>query len=198
VPEALERIVERMMAKQPGERFADYDALIAALEASRPGSQLATGLRRRVLALVIDLVPLAVLAYFVGAWAALAAPVYFIGCNRLFGRTLGKRLFRLRVTDHDGKRLGWRAAMVRFFVGSWGLLAWSGLGGVVYVLHRNERLVFQIGRLTWSQLALPVLYAALAVLVLITYLGGFLLAVFHPQKRTLHDLVADSEVRRTG
>ena len=47
------------------------------------------------------------------------------------------------------------------------------------------------------QLGVPLAYTALAGAIFVTYLGGFLLAVFHPQKRTLHDLLAGSEVRRT-
>ena len=197
VPEAVERIVDRMMAKQPRDRYPGYDALIAALEAARPGNQTASGMRARALALAVDLTPIAVLAYFVGPWAYLAAAVYFIGCHRLFGRTLGKRLLRLRVTDRAGQRLGWRASIVRFFASSWGLLAWALLATVIYALHRNDHVVFQIGRLTLRQLGLPLLYTALAAAVFMAYLGGFLLAVFHPQKRTLHDLLAGSEVRRT-
>jgi uncharacterized RDD family membrane protein YckC len=198
VPESVERIVDRMMAKQPRDRYPDYDALIAALEAARPGNQTASGMRARAFALAIDLTPIAVLAYFVGPWAYLAAALYFIGCHRLFGRTLGKLLLRLRVTDRAGGKLGWRSAVVRFFASSWGLLAWSLLAGVIYGLHRNDHVVFQIGRLTWRQLGLPLLYTALAAVVFMAYLGGFLLAVFHPQKRTLHDLLAGSEVRRTS
>jgi uncharacterized RDD family membrane protein YckC len=196
VPEALGRVVERMMAKQPGDRFPDYDALIAALEAARPGNQAATGLRARALALAIDLAPVAVLAYFVGAWAYLAAALYFIVCHRLLGWTLGKRLLRLRVTDRAGGKLTWRASAGRFFASSWGLLAWSALGALVYALHRDQRVVFTLSRLTWRELALPLLYGALAATIFVTYLGGFLLAVFHPQKRTLHDLLAGSELRR--
>jgi uncharacterized RDD family membrane protein YckC len=198
VPETVERIVERMMAKQPGDRFPDYDALIAALEAARPGNQTSSGLRARLFALVIDLVPIAVLAYFVGPWAYLAAAIYFTACHRLLGRTLGKRVMRLRVTDHSGNKLSWGAALARFFGASWGLLAWAALAGVVYGLHRNDHVVFQIGRLTWRQLALPLAYTAAAAGVFMAYLGGFLLAVFHPKKRTLHDLLARSEVRKTS
>jgi uncharacterized RDD family membrane protein YckC len=32
--------------------------------------------------------------------------------------------------------------------------------------------------------------------VFIAYLGGYLLAAFHPQRRALHDLAAGTEVRR--
>jgi uncharacterized RDD family membrane protein YckC len=194
VPEALQKIVERMMAKQPGDRFADYDALIAALEAVRAG-RTSSGVRARALALAIDLVPFAVLAYFVGPWAYLGAAAYFIVCHR-FGATLGKRLLRLRVTDRQGQPLSWAASATRFVAASWGPLAWAALGAIVYTLHRNQRLEFQLGRLTWRQLGLPLLYTSVAALVFVTFVGGFLLALFHPQKRALHDLIAGSEVRR--
>jgi uncharacterized RDD family membrane protein YckC len=196
VPEAVERIVDRMMAKQPRDRYPSYDALIAALEAARPGNQSASGMRARAFALAIDLFPIAVLAWFVGPWAYLAAALYFIVCHRLLGRTLGKRILRLRVTDRAGGKLTWRASVVRFFASSWGLLAWTLLAGVIYTLHRNDHVVFTISRLTWRQLGIPLLYTALAAVIFMAYLGGFLLAVFHPQKRTLHDLLAGSEVRR--
>jgi uncharacterized RDD family membrane protein YckC len=197
VPEAVERIVDRMMAKQPRDRHPDYDALIAALEAARPGNQSASGMRARAFALAIDLAPIGVLAWFVGPWAYLAAALYFIVCHRLLGRTLGKRILKLRVTDRSGSKLGWRSSVVRFFASSWGLLAWTLLAVVVYTVHRNDHVVFTISRLTWRQLALPLLYTAVAAVIFMAYLGGFLLAVFHPQKRTLHDLLAGSEVRRT-
>src|SRR4051794_6323958 len=103
VPEAVVRIVERMMAKQPRERFADYDTLIAALEAAGPNAHKSSGLGRRGMAMAIDLVPLAALAWFVGPWAMLAAAAYFIACHHLGGRTLGKRVLGLRVTDLAGQ-----------------------------------------------------------------------------------------------
>jgi uncharacterized RDD family membrane protein YckC/tRNA A-37 threonylcarbamoyl transferase component Bud32 len=194
VPEALQKIVEKMMAKQPKDRFADYDALIAALEAARP-ERTSSGFRARALALAIDLAPFVVLASFVGPWAFLAAAGYFIVGARL-GATLGKRFLRLRVTRPDGQRLSWGAAAARFAASSWGLVGWAALAAIVYALHRNQRLAFQIGHLTWRQLWLPLLYSALAALIFVAYLGGFLLALFHPQKRALHDLAAGSEVRK--
>jgi uncharacterized RDD family membrane protein YckC len=196
VPEAVERIVARMMAKQPAERFPDYDSLIAALEGARPGSQTGSGLRARAFALAIDLIPIALLAYFVGPLAYLGAAAYFI-VGHHFGRTLGKRLFRLRVTDRAGGRLSWGRAAVRFLGASWGLLAAAALLAIVYTVHRNQRVTFQIGRLTWRELGVPLAYVTLAALVFVGYLGGFLVAVFHPRKRALHDLLAGSEVRRT-
>lgn len=197
VPAQMVRIVERMMAKQPADRFANYDALITALEAARPDAHKSSGLGRRGLAMAIDLVPIAVLAWFIGPWAFLAASLYFIVCHRLWGRTLGKRLLGLRVTHLGDESLSWRAAIVRFVGCSWGILAWAALGAAVYLLHRDDHVVFQLGSLTWRQMAVPLVYLSLGALVFMLYLGGFLLAVFHPKKRTLHDLIARTEVRLT-
>jgi uncharacterized RDD family membrane protein YckC len=197
VPLPVERIVNQMMAKQPAQRFADYDQLITALEAARPGAATSSGFRARALALAIDLVPLAVLGALVSAWTLAAAVPYFILGHRLFGRTLGKWSLGLQVTDLGGQRIGWSAAVIRFVVSAWGLVAWAALAGVIYFMHRREHVAFQMDHLTWPQLGLPVLYTSLATAVFIAYLGGFLLAAFHPQRRALHDLAAGTVVRRS-
>ena len=196
VPEAVEKIIDKMMAKQPAARYADYDQLIAALEGARPGNQALSGFRNRALALAIDVAPVAVLAWFVGVFSYLAAAAYFIVCHRMFGRTLGKRVFKLRVTKYDGRPLGWKESAIRFAVFSWGILAWGVLALVVYFLHRFDKVAFQLARLTASELALPLAYIGLAALIFMAYLGGFVLAIFHPQKRALHDLAAHTDVRR--
>jgi uncharacterized RDD family membrane protein YckC len=102
----------------------------------------------------------------------------------------------LRVTDGNGQRLGWKAAVIRFAASAWGLFAWAALASVIFLVHRHEHVAFEIDRLTWRQVALPVVYTSLAAAVFIAYLGGFLLAAFHPQRRALHDLLSGSEVRR--
>jgi uncharacterized RDD family membrane protein YckC len=196
VPEALERIVDRMMEKQPAARFKDYDQLIEALEAARPGNQTVSGFKPRLAALAVDLIPIGVLAYFVGPWAFLGAGAYFVISQRLFGRTLGKRLLGLKVTDRSGKPISWRASIVRFLMASWGFLGWGALAAVVYFVHRNEHVAFQMAHLTLRQLALPLIYGGLAALVFVAYVGGFVLAAFHPQRLALHDLLAGTEVRR--
>jgi uncharacterized RDD family membrane protein YckC len=197
VPDAAEKIVARMMAKRPSDRFRDYDHLIAALEAARPDVSMRAGLRERALALAVDLVPIAAAAVLVGPWALLVAAVYFVLNHRLSGRTIGKMLMRLRVTDFDGRPVDWKPALVRFGVFAWGFLAWGILAGVIYLVHRHDRVTFTIAHLTWRQLGVPLLYGGLAALIFMAYLGGFLLVAFHPQRRALHDVVARTEVRRT-
>jgi uncharacterized RDD family membrane protein YckC len=146
------------------------------------------------MALGVDLVPFVVAARFVGAWAGLAAALYFVLCHRLAGQTLGKWLLRLQVTDGEGRRIGWRAALVRTAAFAWAPAIWVGLGLFVYFMHRDEHITFQIGRLTHAQLVEPLAYAAAIALTFVGYLAGFLLAVFHPKHRALHDLLAHTEV----
>jgi uncharacterized RDD family membrane protein YckC len=194
VPEAVERLIDRMMAKPMAARFATYDELIAALERARPDNRHLLSFRARALALAVDCAPLLVLAAIAGAWAAPVAAAYFVLCHRIFGRTLGKWLLSLQVSDRDGQRLGWKQALLRFLVFAWGPLAWTALGLLIYFVHRQDRVAFELARLTWSKAGLPLVYASIALLVFVLYLCGFLMAAFHPDGHALHDLVVRTTV----
>ncbi len=194
VPPAVDKLVERMMAKDPAQRIAGYDELIRELEAARPGRREHSGLRNRAIALGVDLVPFFVLARFIGIWSGLAAVVYFVLAHRLFGQTLGKWLLRLQVTDTDGKPIGWRAALVRFAAFAWAPIIWFGLAISIYFLHSDERISFQLNHLTHAQIVEPLGWAAGFAITFVGYLAGFLTAVFHPRHRALHDLLARTEV----
>ncbi|MGC9984388.1 MAG: protein kinase [Polyangia bacterium] len=195
VPEVLARIVERMMAKEPADRFASYDDLLAALESARADRRELSGFRTRGIALAIDGLLLAAVAYFIGPWVLAVAFAYFVLFHRLLGQTPGKWLLGIRVEDPVGSRISWKAALIRFLVFAWGPLAWTVLAVVVYSLHHNERVAFRLDSLTLSQLALPALYVALATAILVAYLAGFLLVAFHPRRLALHDILARTEVR---
>jgi uncharacterized RDD family membrane protein YckC len=195
VPEVLARIVERMMAKEPADRFANYDDLLAALESARADRRELSGFRTRGIALAIDGFLLAAVAYSTGPWVLAVAFAYFVLFHRLLGQTPGKWLLGIRVEDPAGSRISWKAALIRFLVFAWGPLAWTVLAAVVYSLHHNERVAFRLDSLTLSQLALPALYVALATAILVAYLAGFLLVAFHPRRLALHDILARTEVR---
>src|SRR5262249_22476122 len=75
-PVALERAVERMMAKVPGDRFPDYPSLIRALEAALPGARSFSGFWARGLALAIDTTLVGLTALVVGLWALPLAALY--------------------------------------------------------------------------------------------------------------------------
>jgi uncharacterized RDD family membrane protein YckC len=197
VPDALERVVEKMMAKDPAARpGADggYDALIAMLEACRPGTREYTGFKFRAMALGVDLVPFIVLARFVGLWSGLAAALYFILCHKLAGQTFGKWLFRLQVTDDNGARIGWKSALLRFGVFAWAPAIWVAMGVGIYFIHRDDHISFQLGHLGKHDLIEPLSIFTGWLITFIGYLSGFLLAAFHPKHRALHDLVGKTEV----
>lgn len=195
VPPAIERVIERMMAKQPGDRYTTYDDLIAALEAARPGARPLRDLGERALALAIDVAPFVLLSTLLGLWVIPLALVTFCIAHRKKGQTLGKWLLHLEVVGTAGGRPTWKETLVRAGVFGWGLGAWAMLAGIIYLVHRNDRVAFQLGRLSGHQLALPVIYAGVAAFIFIAYMAGFLMAAFHPDRRALHDLVAGTFVR---
>src|SRR5262249_21269783 len=92
VPPAVERIIERMMAKDPAARHPTYDALLDALLAARPAEQSLSAFSSRGMAVGIDLVLFVVLAGFFGPLALFGLPLYFILLHRFFGLTVGKWL----------------------------------------------------------------------------------------------------------
>jgi uncharacterized RDD family membrane protein YckC len=192
-PEAIERLVDRMMAKEPSRRFADYDELLSAMRAARPGERGHTFWKRGA-ALGVDALIFGALSLVVGWFALPIAAIYWLVAHARFGQTAGKLLFKLHVVGPDGNRPSWRAAGLRFLVFAWGPLAWGALGGVVFLLHRSEQISFVLGKLSWRQAWLPLVYASIAAAIFVLHLAGFLLAAFHPQRRALHDLVAKTDV----
>lgn len=194
VPHDVARIVERMMAKKPEDRYGDYDELIAALEAERTPHRELGGLGRRGIALGIDAVLLLVAAFFLRLWVIPIAAAYFILCHRLLGQTPGKWLLGIRVESSAGGRLSWKSALIRFLAFAWGPVAWTLLAALVYTLHGNDHVSFRLSRLTLSDLAVPIVYIALATIILVGYLAGFLLVAFHPKRQALHDLLAHTLV----
>jgi uncharacterized RDD family membrane protein YckC len=194
VPDVLARIVERMMAKDPAARFANYDVLLTALESARAERRELSGIRRRGIALVIDTILLGTVGDFAKLWALPVMAAYFILFHRLLGQTPGKWLLGIRVEDSAGARISWKAAALRFLIFAWGPLGWATLGTNIYFVHHDERVVFRLAHLSLSQLALPALYVALATVILVAYLSGFLLVAFHPRRLALHDIVAGTQV----
>jgi len=136
-----------------------------------------------------------VVGYFTGLWVLAAAFAYFVLFHRLLGQTPGKWLLGIRVENATEGRISWKAALIRFLVFAWGPLAWTILAVIVYSLHRDQHVSFHLASLTLSQLALPAIYVAVATVILVAYLAGFLLVAFHPRRLALHDILARTEVR---
>jgi uncharacterized RDD family membrane protein YckC/predicted Ser/Thr protein kinase len=197
VPERVERLVDRMMAKEPAGRPASYDELLAALDAVRPGRQEHSGFWARGMALLIDATLLGLCGIFLHNWALLLAVVYFGAGSLWRGQTVGKWLLRLRVTDLGGNPVGWRRALIRLLAFSWGPLIWVLLGALLYYVYRDRYIAFQPGKLTADQLVGPIIWGIVFTITLLGYVAGFLVAAFHPKKRALHDLLAGTCVTYT-
>jgi uncharacterized RDD family membrane protein YckC len=193
-PEAIERLVDRMMAKEPSRRFENYAGLSAALRAARPGGREHIGFWRRGAALGLDGALLGVLGLILGWFALPLMVAYFIVGHALWGRTVGKWLLGLRVTNWEDRAIGWRASALRFAAFAWGPLVWGALAATVFFLYHDERFSFTFDKLHWKQLWWPLFYVSIAAAVFVAQLAGFLLAAFHPQKRALHDLAAKTDV----
>lgn len=119
----------------------------------RPGS-----LGRRTAATLIDFVALLVLLWVPGlglaavteavlggvlsgfvAGVALTPLVYYVGLEAAFGRTLGKRLTRLVVTDDDGSRASFWACLLRNLVRPVDFLIFYFVGFVTMALTRRHQ-----------------------------------------------------------
>jgi uncharacterized RDD family membrane protein YckC/predicted Ser/Thr protein kinase len=190
VPVALENIVDRMMAKDPHQRFQTYDELLAALDAARPERQSHSGFIARAMATAVDAVLFLPVFWLLHVWAWLLVIAYSIIGHARFGQTVGKWFLKLRVVDAEGRKIGWKRATIRFFAEMWAPIVWVGLGIGVYVQYGEGGAVLKKS----EDLVAPLLYMLAFTLTLLAYVGGFLVAAFHPKKRALHDLLAGSYV----
>jgi eukaryotic-like serine/threonine-protein kinase len=136
VPGRLAGVVARCLAKKPGDRYATYAALAAALEPFRSAATTRAPLGRRFLAGVVDTyisaLPLIPFNMYVGvrlnpiesplAMLTLSVPtliasvLYYAISEGRWGCSVGKALFSLRVIDAGQsppgiRRAAWRAAL---------------------------------------------------------------------------------------
>jgi uncharacterized RDD family membrane protein YckC len=195
VPETIERLVDRMMSKAPGQRFETYDELLAAMEAARPKPARREDrvFWKRALALAIDGALTAALSLLT-LWLVPVAVILGVVGVGLFGQTPGKWIVGLQVVDQDGRRLSWKRAVARAAVAGWGPAAWAVLLLVVYLVHRHDQVSFRVSSLTFDRVIEPLVLIGVAMGILLTFVAGYLLAAFHPRRLALHDLVAKSQV----
>jgi uncharacterized RDD family membrane protein YckC len=213
-PERLRALVAEMMQPDPGQRPADYRTLIARLEAARPRSSAVAAVMSRGMALAVDLTVLAIFGQVLANALPLSQRLgnqlgmllfglYYVVAHRRWGRTLGKKLFGLRV-QRQRRALGAGTLALRFVVQFWGpilaiLMINLQLGAATDLDTVKQRLTGVVGvdHIPIVDESLQALLRTVLVpnlLLAIPWLAGFVVALFDEKRRTLHDRAAGTTV----
>jgi len=194
-PRSVAAIIERLMGKEPKDRFADYDALIAALERAAPKAIARAGLSTRAAAAGIDGVIAATWIALIGAPGLFVHLLYVIIGDAYFGQTIGKYLMRIEVKALDGGNISVQRSAARTVVAMWLPLL---VGMVILLTQGRAHLAQVIDRMQPGELSdfksVVVAFVVSNVLLSVLYASGFVFAAFHPQKRAIHDLLGGAEV----
>jgi eukaryotic-like serine/threonine-protein kinase len=163
VPAGLERVVQRLMAKEREKRYASYAEARAALLAYSSQGLTAASLAKRFAAAAVDNVLMSPLTLGVMSLlqTTLITPLvdflYYWLLEGRWGSSLGKRLFRLRVVTAAGGEAGWGAVGLR----SAAYMAFAGLP-VWPRLFLTGQADAHYAHSAWPPLAMVVAYAAMA------------------------------------
>lgn len=193
VPRRVERILERMLAKDPTQRYASWDALLEALHRARPQAVASAGVVVRGIAASLDwglaLIPVAL---FDGVGLVISG-LYYLLCWWLWkGRSVGKWLFRLRIRTDEHERPGLLRCLVRLVTYWWGLFVILGLGLVTRAVFGDANLALSDPRVQPKWLAVTLI--VLVVITSVLWALGFFWAVLRRHKRAWHDLMSRTMV----
>jgi uncharacterized RDD family membrane protein YckC len=199
-PAPLAAILERLMKKNPAERYASYDELLRALEEAAPRETELAGFWTRGAALGVDLGLALVL---LGLCSALGVPwlavllqlAYMTAAHATLGQTLGKFLMRIRVVNLDNGALGWKRALTRTVVVVWMPAFFALMTLVSAGVHRLTGMLQTLNAHDIDEIRPLLVGVAMGNLLLVlAYAGGLAIALLHPQKQALHDIFARSRV----
>lgn len=195
VPAALAAIVERLLEKKPEDRYADYDALLGALEEAAPRHRAHAPFMTRFFAALLDFLVAGVLIGLLG-WIGLLLYLAIVTVGHAWrGQSPAKFLLGIEVIRDDGRRLGWGRAALRTLAQLWmpilagALIALSS--GVPELLGTIEQLNPEsLDDLQGILIALGISHGAITLL----WFVGLGLALFHPNDKTVHDMVIGTQV----
>jgi uncharacterized RDD family membrane protein YckC len=197
VPESWRGLLERLLAKEPSDRFWTYDLLLDELHALRPVSRPRAGRLVRTIAWIVDVTIVSAMQRFiiglfaggaVGAYLAkhpslallaslsgFAAPAVVMYLQSLWRMSPGKELLQIRIVDVHG--LPPRAGRLAFRSVLSMLPIWQ------FALH------------TFCDAAgLPLLAKLAGVATVVTVAADALCGLFRRDQRTLHDIAAGTQV----
>jgi uncharacterized RDD family membrane protein YckC/predicted Ser/Thr protein kinase len=214
-PWRLRQLIIEMMDADPTKRPWTYEELLDRLESLRPRPTVAGGMVARGMALAFDLgLALVVAQVIVGAFhtrqsianevGLLLFGIYYVLTQRLWGRTLGKRLFGLRLQGTT-RAVSTGGLVLRFLVEFWGpiiaiFMVHLHLGATTNLetLKNNVAQLVGVGRIPVLDEATEGLFRNIVVpnlaMLAIPWIGGFFFALFDEQRQALHDRVARTRV----
>ncbi len=195
----LAAVVDRLLAKDPVDRFGSYDELLGALEAAAPRAMDYTGFWARAAAGLLDSGIAAAMVALLSWPGVLACLGYVTFGHAWRGQTLGKYLLRMEVVregDRD-EAIGLVRSAARTVVALWFPFVAAGIvaltGGVSELRSIIDQLALTHG-LGEIQDTLLLVGTTTGGFLTLLYGGGLALAAFSPRKRALHDMVVRSVV----
>jgi uncharacterized RDD family membrane protein YckC len=216
-PWKLRQLVKEMMDPEPTKRPWSYEELLQRLELLRPRPVAAGGLVARGMAIGIDLALFGLVSQLLAGMFLLSQRVahqtsfalfglYTVLSHRYFARTLGKRLFGLRLQGTT-RAMTTPSLALRFLVAFWGpitaLVMISLQVGALPTTTDLAAVKDHLQGLVGVE-ALPVIDAGTNpvlrtllvpnLILAIPWLGGFVAALFDENRQALHDRVARTRV----
>lgn len=216
-PWRLRRLITEMMDPDPFRRPATYEELLERLMALRPKPVVAGGVPARATALAIDLGLVAVVSEVVnstlgfadraGSLMALTVlATYYLVSHRVWQRTIGKRMLNLKLQGTD-RAVTLPRLVLRFAVEFWApimavamvSLQMGAASGVVDLGSARDQLEAMVGVSkipVIEEAAQPLMRRLLLpnILLVVPWIGGFLLAIFDDNRQALHDRASHTKV----
>jgi len=195
VPPQLAHVFARLMKKKRDDRYQAYEELIGDLEAAAPRAVAYAGFWARGAALTIDTMIAGMLVAIFG-WVGIVLQMLHVTIGHaFFGRTIAKWALSIRVHKRDGGSLGLPRALLRTVVSLWLPIY---LGAVIWATQGANHLRNVVEHLQPREAAeAKSFFLAMAIsngLMTLLWIAGLFAAAFHPERRSLHDLVAGSRV----
>lgn len=193
-PKKWKRILERMLAKNPSDRYADYDELIDDLKKVTPESLVLARPTPRIVAAGIDWISFLFLAVVlrigmdIYQWSAVLSNVlraadlvaigFYILLVYFWRQSLGRSLMHIRVVNRYGLPPKPMQMVLRCFMRM--QFPWCAVG----------LLLFAGAPFKWMELVISSLLILSSFLLLIDL--GFM--AFNQRRRSLHDVIFDTMV----
>jgi len=208
-PWRLRQLITEMMDPDPQKRPWTYEELLGRLEQARPKPAVVGGVAARGMALIVDMMLLALVGE--GLANGLALPVrvahpvalavfavYYIVCHRMWGKTLGKRLLGLRIQGTK-RAVNVPGLALRFAVEFWGPLTAAvminlQLGAAIETSAIGEAMGADLPVLPESAQALLNAVLIPNLMLAVPWLAGFLFAFIDEDRQALHDRAARTRV----